>query len=298
MRRYRRLALLLGILVTLLGSTACEGARPAPAAQPTWLPVDDPTFLIDPTATLPYRDFPVTAKPRPIVLTTNALADLNHPGKFNPLDAPGLHKRYSFTGSAPKAPAKPVTVHLLDGDVQLHLADFAVMCDWSNVCPADQAGPPATLALGSAWFPTDRGVVRLPAWVLTPEDATHDAVAIPALPPSMFYGGDATSEPPTPQGAVPGPATVSADGRTLHVPVPDTRDACSGQSNPPLPVVIEDGAAIVVASRPDRRVVSKPENCVNSLVGTYIAIDVQLDRPLGNRVVVDRYGYVFPVTPA
>ena len=136
MRRYRRLALLLGVLAALLvGSTACEGKQPTPAPQPTWLPEDEPTARIDRNATALYRDFPVTAKPRPIVLTAIALADLTHPDQ---VDVSGPDKKFQITGGYPKAPAKPVTVHLPDADAQLRLADYAVMCQWDadGVCLA------------------------------------------------------------------------------------------------------------------------------------------------------------------
>ena len=106
MRRYRRLALLLGVLAALLGSTGCDSSRPAPAPQPTWLPEDEPSARIDRNATVLYRDFPVTAKPRPIVLTGRALADLTHPDQ---VDETGPDKKYLLTGAPPKAPAKPVT---------------------------------------------------------------------------------------------------------------------------------------------------------------------------------------------
>ncbi|MEV0717874.1 hypothetical protein [Asanoa sp. NPDC050611] len=236
-----------------------------------------------------WDGFPVDQKPRPIIVTGGGLAEISG---FNSGDGKlaFMTGRIELAAPLPETPAT-VTADLPDGRFAFPALRpdeaFALVRGQGEPANAPDASPApiriTTITLGSAEFGTDRGRLRLPAWLFDGPDFI-EPVAWPALAKEAFwrYG--------EPNDAVTiGPDQLSREGRRIRYAVP-------GQSNcPSQPVmryrveVTETAATVVLTTVGE--VVSTPAPAAKDQPCLAIGVaavpyDVDLSEPLGNRVVI------------
>jgi hypothetical protein len=186
-----------------------------------------------------------------------------------------------------------VPVQLSDGEAELATVGAAAAFDTLNTfgMPAQRTGTPLPVtgvSLGSFRFTTDRGPLTLPAWLFTVRDGLGP-FAVVALARQAFRGYDEQLL------GADGPVRISADGRTLTVPVPQGASCTSGSPPAPQAEALESTNAVAVGPAP----VSpspQPTDCVLPAYLRLVDAQVTLAAPLGGRVLVDGNGNPYQVT--
>ncbi|HEU4421579.1 MAG TPA: hypothetical protein VFR67_03450 [Pilimelia sp.] len=248
-----------------------------------------------------WRDFPATRRPRPIVLIGELLQEAGYvTGDAKLAVATG---RVELAAPVPRIPSR-MAVRLPGGTFELPTtsakAAFATVLAAGDPANAPDVSPAplriTRVALGTARYPTDRGVRTLPAWLFHARESLAP-LAVPALHPSAFWH---------PGEFYPGPmgeGDLTTDGRllTITMPVPDPPASPEETYVRYVPVVVESGTAVLIrlhaelGSAPP--VVADP-GCGDEMVMRYADYTVRLAAPLGNRVAIDLDGQPLPVTPA
>ncbi|HLX77782.1 MAG TPA: hypothetical protein VKR27_02770 [Acidimicrobiales bacterium] len=178
----------------------------------------------------------------------------------------------------------------VDGDASVPLGVLALLRT-RDVKGATDLAKGARLMVGDAHlsetdFLTDRGPRKLPAWQLESDDTIGSIwVLEPDLAQSQWM-------PPNPPGR-PAPfhgqphrartASIASDDRTLHfrfVGAPE------GRSDYPSAEVIESETALVILPTIEYREPFGPHAVVTA-VGQMRSVTVQLEQPLGARVLID-----------
>ena len=234
--------------------------------------------------------FPVDRVPRPIVVVTGGL-----------LEVAGFHsengKLAFLTGQIELATPLPeasatVAVDLPEGRITFPVLRpdeaFASVRAQGSPANAPNSSPApvrvTSVTLGSAEFSTDRGRLRLPAWLFDGPDIM-EAVAWPAVGKEAFWRyGEPNNAATMP------PSQLSRDGRRIRYAVP-------GQGCPSQPVLryrveVTETATTVVLTTVGN-IVSTPGPEAKDLTCAAIGVtpepyDVDLAAPLGNRVVIAR----------
>ncbi|HWH00453.1 MAG TPA: hypothetical protein VNV66_14265 [Pilimelia sp.] len=300
MRLLRRTAAL--GLVLLLG-TAC--AAPAPVAPGQSGEPSRPTERPGPTGVGPqvlaaWRDFPVRRTPRPIVLLG---AMVKEPGyRTDEAKVAVATGRVELATTPPTAPAA-IRVALPDGTHRLPTASaaeaFAVLRAHGKPENAPGQSPPPVritrVSLGEAEFPTDRGRLRLPAWLFHAAEFL-EPIAVPALAASAFW------RPGELAATGLGDSRLSADGRTLTVVMAAPHPSpCPGQpSERFVPTLVESATAVAVGVRVEFGPTASGDpgtTCARDLMLRTAEYQVTLGAPLGNRVLVNAEGAPQAVTP-
>lgn len=219
-----------------------------------------------------WAAFPADREPRPVVLL-DTIPAVRPSGLF-----PDEQKKLAFLhGAVDAVPGFPAPVlEALRGQ------------------PGDHEGPPLVLAdavLGSARYETDRGPLVLPTWEVHAQGVFH---AIHVLDPAVSGSGQVWEPPGRKRIGGRRPTVIlGADGRTLTMSFTGGSHACS--DNAPART-LESGNAIALLNT--ERL--KPRQ---SGWGWYAGVGVRrevatvLDRPLGNRVLLDIKGAPVIVTP-
>ncbi len=237
-----------------------------------------------------WEAFPVDRVPRPIVVVAGGLVEVAgfHSGDGKLAFLTG---RIELATRLPEAPAT-VAVDLPEGRFTFPVlrpdeAFVSVRAQGSPANAPNSSPAPVrvtSVTLGSAEFSTDRGRLRLPAWLFGGPDIM-EAVAWPAVGKEAFwrYGepNDASTMPPS---------QLSRDGRRIRHSVP-------GKGCPNDPVMryrieVTETATTVVLTTVGH-VVSTPGPEAKDLACPAIGVtpepyDVDLAAPLGNRVVITR----------
>ena len=138
-------------------------------------------------------------------------------------------------------------------------------------------------------FETDRGLAQISAWLFTAVSANSE-LAYPAVSPSSLWGGGLTARSET-LGAL-----VSGDGRSLTLTFEGAGAGAGPCDANYKAAVTESMTAISVAVEEIRNPpASTPVACL--AVGYPRSVTVELQRPLGGRVVVDATNAVVSVCP-
>lgn len=231
-------------------------------------------------------DFPVTAKPRPVVLLGSRVevVDGYRSGEEKLGAAEG---GFEFVGTPPATP-EPATVTLPDGPARLSFVSAADALQAISAPPRGKGQQNAPVRLvgaefGTAEFTTDRGRWALPAWRFTTEAGS--VVATPALAPDLFWR----------LGEVRPAVTTSATGAgtDLTVSMPKAPEPCPGDEPARNePVVTESETSVTVTVR----TIGEVGDCPRTLALVVQPYEVKLTEPLGNRLLVDGQGGVVAVT--
>jgi hypothetical protein len=232
--------------------------------------------------------FPVDRVPRPIVVVTGGLLEVAG-FRSGESKLAFLTGRIELATRLPEAPAT-VAVDLPEGRFTFPVlrpdeAFASVRAQGSPAIAPDSSPAPVrvtSVTLGSAAFSTDRGRLRLPAWLFGGPDLI-EAVAWPAVGKEAFWRyGEPNNAVTLP------PAQLSSDGQRIRSAVP-------GRGCPSQPVlryrveVTETVTTVVLTTVGD--VVSTPGPEAKDLACPAIGVppepyDVDLAAPLGNRVVI------------
>lgn len=277
-------------IMVLVSITGC--ARPA-AGTGSELPAigtvtgNDPAVFLD-----QWRDFPVTRKPRPVVLADGKVQEAGY--RTDDAKQAVLSGRIRLAVTPPAAP-KTLPVQLPDGRYTLATITATQAFEQVRAIGKDTQGKEGvpvldftSATLGTAEFRTDRGKLRLPAWLFGTPDALGP-VAVPALDPSAVWQPAEVRYPLGPE-----PGKLAGDGVTLTVQLPWTPESkCPGSPvYENIPVVRESGTAVAVGI--SQKVVSyvpgSGVNCGSDMMLRFKAYQVTLAAPLGNRVVLDPSG--------
>jgi len=220
-----------------------------------------------------------------------------------PVSARSLEKWASFPVQADPRPlvlfGEPVSIRegFTDGDGKVAFAEGRVDADGKVPPEAAEAfekltkpgsGGPRLKVLsarkGTAAFATDRGPRDLPAWIFELTQ-TLGPVAVLAVKPD-YEAEYATFS-----------AKVSADGATLTVMMNKADEPCPGEPRVTLePQWLESPTAVAVGLKQVIGPVEPGEkgNCAHDLALHMAEYTISLDRPLGNRVLVDSGGNPIP----
>ncbi|RKT72760.1 hypothetical protein DFJ66_6084 [Saccharothrix variisporea] len=239
-----------------------------------------------PTEAAAPVDFPVDAKPRPIVLIGPRVEVVD--GYRSDGEKVGaMEGGFEFVGTPPATP-EPAQVTLPDGPAQVAFLPMADALQAVSAPPRGKGQQNAPVRLvsaefGTAEFSTDRGRLPLPAWRFTTEAGS--VLATPALAPDLFWK----------LGEVRPAVTTNAtgDGVDLTVSMPAAPTPCPGDEPARNePVVTESATAVTVTVR----TVGTVGDCPRTLALTLQPYPVKLASPLGNRLLVDGQGGVVAVT--
>jgi hypothetical protein len=277
----RGLALAVALMVAACGAI--------PGGQGN-LPVPSP-----PTAALAkWSDFPVNARPRPIIWFGDVVEEAG-PGQFPSEESKlrwvcgkfvlGPNARLSSTSSATATARWGSGVSASYGSIGSAVAWSALMSRPPGGNRGDCASLQPFVVTAVRWsaaeFSTDRGGVTMSAWLFdVPEADGH--LGYPALDPSAYW----TRQPVTSEGQL--GANVSADGRTLTIGVVGGRDQSGPCGADYTTSAAESRTAVAVAIKTIRHDL----NAVCDLVARMYSIEVHLKAPLGARVLLDENGNV------
>jgi len=227
-----------------------------------------------------WADFPVTASPRPIVLT----------GPKVVAPARGFatsEDKFAFmSGQFDVTVTLPTATTSRDGGTVISAADAITLLRRSGASnrPAPTRLSITEVRLGSATFWTDRGQRSLPAWEVAFKGVS-DPAAVLALPDSEIWPPVMLLSDDGPVGAV----TVSPDGREITLSFAGSRPGCGFDYSVE---VATSNTAVMLALRSVP--VPAPEPSTQPSCGLDIGyrrtVQVHLDEPLGNRVIIDENG--------
>ncbi|GIF49430.1 hypothetical protein Afe04nite_39690 [Asanoa ferruginea] len=239
-----------------------------------------------------WDTFPVDRVPRPIIVSGGMVGWAAAAGGaatgFRTGDAKlaFLAGRIELATTAPEAPAT-VDAYLFDGRFTLPaLPPADAFASLRGQGSADASLAPVrftTVTLGSAAFDTDRGPLRLPAWLFGGPDV-NGTVAWPAVGKEAFwrYGepNNAATLPPT---------HVSPDGRRIRTAVPGR--GCRSDPVMRYRVEVTETATTVLLTTVGETVSTpgpeeRDQPCV-AIARAGEPYDVYLAAPLGNRVVIE-----------
>jgi hypothetical protein len=287
----------LAVAVTL---TACGPGGAAPATGG----FDGPSDATDgvgraapPTAGHPadalakWQAFPVTADPRPLILTNGAVIDpatgfLTDEGKLAYLAG-----NFELATTAPAAPTTSAGYTIISATAALSRLRAAGNSATGNNQPATRPLRIVEVSLVQASFGTDRGPQALPAWRFQ-LDQVNDPVQVLAIDSQYLW-----------RSTVGGPtgmdhrASLSGDGLSLSVSFygsPVGPPPCGADYTAD---VAESRTAVVVTPRritPNGQVSSSEAVCTT--IAARRTVTVRLAAPLGARVLLTAEGSAIPVS--
>jgi len=277
----RALALAATLMVAACGAIpGAQGALPAPTP---------------PTAALArWSDFPVNAKPRPIIWFGDIVEEAG-PSQFPNETSKlrwvcrkfvlGPNARLSNASSATATARWATGLSASYGSIGSAVAWSALTArppgGNRSECASLQPFVVTAVRWGAAEFSTDRGGATMSAWLFdVPEADGH--LGYPALDPSAYW----TGHPIASEGQL--GAKVSADGRTLTIGVVGARDQSGPCGADYTTSAAESPTAVAVAIK----TIPHDLNAVCDLVARMYSIEVHLKAPLGGRVLLDEQGNV------
>jgi hypothetical protein len=280
------------VVAAAVGAVALFSAlRPAPSPSLMSDPPGRPSRAPGPVAALAlWRDFPVAATPRPLVV-------------FNPTqfgggmdDSPATNGfwqgRWQLPTKLPEPPARMSGFAVVPPQPAVESLRRAVMANPVTFYTPATSAVVNSISLERRPFDTDRGEVRLPAWVVRFADIDEgdDEAVVLAV--------DASAQFPLPtRGDALGSLTVASDQRTLtyhFIGAAPGHGDCEAEYTP----VLQESAtavAVGVAVHPGRsgfHFLGSTAMC--EAIGFSREVSVVLAAPLGNRVAVT-YTYGAPI---
>lgn len=271
-------------LVALVLLTGC-----GPGAAQTFPSLAPPS---PPTAALTaWKDFPVNAKPRPIITFDRTIEHIGPAGFTAEPDrkldwscnkfvfAPGV----TLPATAPSSAIATGTSYPALGASEAYSELMAARARFAYQAPQCPMARPFVIKdvrWQTAGFPTDRGTMQMSAWLF--DISEIDAyLGYSALDPSAFWRNGVS-----PEGMMGGHS--SADGLTLTIGTiggPETPGPC-GEDLSASAAESDTAVAVAIASRFH----TPPAGEACPLVGYSRTVVVRLSRPLGGRVLVDVKG--------
>ncbi len=280
-----------------LGATTVMGFVALGLALPDNTP--DPRLKLDPadrteapltdplSATAPWRNFPVAAEPRPLVV-------------FDPVSMPssaqggpdGLRGRWILPNQLTTSPPRLDAYPILSAEEALAALRRTMLGGTPEATTPDPEAEPVRISevrLTRRTFDTDRGRLTLPVWTVS----FGQRISAPAM--VLAVRGDGVYRSPVPTDAD-GDVTISPDGRRLTY---SFLGAAPGEGNcraDYTPVFTETATAVAIGAveRPkghNRNGTCRPASHRRS-------VSVVLTAPLSNRVVVTwAYGAPLAVRP-
>lgn len=245
-----------------------------------------------------FDDFPVTASPRPLVLTPPFGGRVNDPaGGFSAGDiAEADNRKTAYLQGSIQAPAR-----LPDGPKSsqnypiITAAEALQILKTPSGSGAVMPVPPlqvTSVVLGTSVFVTDRGRLSLPAWLFSFRDVANPAAVLAVAPPALYLhpASDFQSKASGVTWAT--AAEVSSSGHTITAEFAGS-PAGSGPCTADYGLQIAASAKAVAVEvvelpRPDAASPSSTmPNMACALVGYPRQATAALPEALGNRVVVD-----------
>ncbi len=231
------------------------------------------------TGTDLWRSFPVTASPRPIVLTgpkVNDPADGFGSGDGKLAFSEG---NFVFDGQVPTAPAQSAGYPLVPADQALATLRAIGAGQAATRAPALRI---TDIRLGSAEFATDRGPRALPAWLFDLEGVSAPVSVLAVAPPAVY---PAPVSGYSPLGLAP---PVGSDTRSLTVTFVGAHAGTGPCDKEYAAFVVQTRWAVGVSIFQTRHGADPSPTlgiaCAD--IGFARQVSVPLDAALGNRVVV------------
>jgi hypothetical protein len=293
---------LIRVAATLAAATALAAcAQPILGGTDAALDQAAPVGAPDPSSIESWRDFPVGRSPRPVVLMGSPLLEEGY--RTNDAKLAVILGRIELAAPLPVTP-RTVEAELPDGRHTVPVLPAAeafarvrAVGDPKNA-PGENPTPlrVTKVELATAPFYTDRGRVRLPAWLFHAPAALGPR-AWPAIPPELLWRPGEIDHPTGAEGA------LAADGLTLTLtlPMPDAGPCPGEEARRYVPVLLEGDTAVAVGLRADAAVASTAPGTPIADCGARAMLrtrrfSVRLAAPLGNRVMVDVAGIPIPIT--
>jgi hypothetical protein len=228
-----------------------------------------------------WRTFPVTADPRPLVLTNGPVRDPASGFSTGEGKIAYIEGSFELAGPLPSSPPTSAGYALITARAAL---DSLIAMGTPEPPPAPHPLRILAVSLGRAPFDTDRGPRVLPAWRFTLAQATEPAWVLAV--DRKYLWRSAATEPVEPDLH----AGVSSDGRSVTYHFTGSPAACmpdyAGDA-------VESRTAVVVRIR-EVTVDSSDRGC--PAIGVRRTVPVRLAAPLGARVLVSTDGSAVPVT--
>jgi hypothetical protein len=231
-----------------------------------------------------WADFPVDASPRPLVLAGPDIVD-PATGFPNGDDKEAyIYGRFELKTTLPAGPA------IVNGQPVISAAEaLAVLRSQGH---GEKPPKPTSLMvtsakLGTADFPTDRGVRSLPAWVFRFAGVSNPAMVL-AIPAT-----DRWPRPGMPVGnGGEGSVTISKDGSQVTLSFVGAAPGTGPCQAEYAADVSQSATAVSISPRELPGHGDGQENC--DAVGHLRTVTATLKSPLGNRVVVNPQGVPLP----
>lgn len=279
------------------GSSSLRPAAPPPSTSTSTATATSTSTSVSPRlreALRMWRDFPVTATPRPLLITGETSS--GPASGFTSDDAKiafvngAIHLETtlppvpSTAAGYPVLPAAAAFAELRAGQVSPPLP------------PTTMNLPVTDLSLTAAPFQTDRGERTLPAWRFT-LGGVSDPIFVLAITPASLW-----PRPATISGGLPtGPAALGRDGRTIllrFVGAPTGPSPCDASY---AASTAESVAAVAISvhqitPNPLGGTTEAGPRQACPLVGEVRTLIATLQTPLGNRVLVSEQGDPIAVT--
>jgi hypothetical protein len=224
-----------------------------------------------------WKSFPVTAQPRPLVLTVARILD--PPTGFVTGDQKLAYGSGQFALATTLPAAPPTSGGYAIVAAKAALEQLRSSSDGSGMGAVSPLRITA-ITLGRATFGTDRGQRLLPAWRLTLAGVSGAAQVL-AVAPSQLW-------PPKPLPVDPwDKAAIAADDQSITYSFLGSPSNCIAHYAGKL---AESRTAAVLSVR---EITARPVSC--PAVGVERTVTVHLSEPLGNRVLLTAQGSPIPV---
>ena len=282
----------LGSILAVLMITAC-GAVPGQSSSSP-LPLPSP-----PTAALVrWKDFPVSANPRPTILFGNVVEQVG-PGQFPDNDSKltWLCNKFVLASDVQLTAAGPAVAtaawasgakasYRSIGSARAFTALMARPAGGNSTeCPRLKPFVITTVRSATAGFSTDRGTATMSAWLFE-VPAANGFLGYLGLDPSALWEGGIAVEG---RGA-----RVATDGRTLKIAVSNAQPGPCGSDYTASAAESSTAVAVAVKQIPHA---SPGEEVACDLMLRVSYITLSLKAPLGGRVLLDENGYVGTACP-
>ncbi len=226
-----------------------------------------------------WNAFPVTANPRPLVVFDPIEYEV---GLDNSAEENGFSRGlWTIPSSLPEGPGTRGGYEVLSARAAAEQIRQSVLGDVDEELDG-MTIPPRPIALTSARlverrFLTDRGSAVLPAWEFEFEPRLEAPTVVLAATGTAVFASPAIS-------AADGVAVVSADGRSLVFRFTGYAPGAGPCEAEYTPLVQESATAVAIGALERSGRVKVGEGCAD--VGHSREIRVDLDEPLGNRVLI------------
>jgi hypothetical protein len=247
------------------------------AAPPTGNPAD---------ALAKWRSFPVTADPRPLILTNGGVIDPATGFLTGEAKMAYMAANFELATAVPVAPAASAGYPIVSAQTALDRLRAAGSSE-----PATRPLRIVKISLLQATFGTDRGPQALPAWRFQLDQVT-DPVQVLAVDSQQLWRATVWGST-----GMDHRASLSGNGRSLDVSFYGTPPGPSPCGADYTADVAESRTAVVVTPRqirPPPQGNASPQAC--TAIAAQRTVTVRLAAPLGARVLLTADGSPIPVT--